>query len=113
MVLKCFDTHSLIVTDVQRANSGLQAYDWQERLPFLLALRALMRDWDGLKPTLLLLPDLASHDMYTKVDVQQLEDHVAHFYMQTFYRLFGHAAVIPTRLPRSYVYMITCIYCVK
>ena len=99
MVLKCFDTHLLIVMDVQHANSGLQAYDWQERLPFLLALRALMRDWDGLKPTLLLLPDLASHDMYTKVEVQQLENHIAHFYMQTFYRLFGHAAVIPTHLP--------------
>ena len=99
MVLKCFDVPSLIVADVQRANSGLQAHNWQERLPFLLALRALMRDWDGLKPTPLLLPDLASHNMYTEADVQQLEDHIARFYTQTFYRLFGRAAVIPMRLP--------------
>jgi len=77
----------------------LQAHDWRERLPFLLALKALMRDWDGLKPTPLLQPDL-SYDMYTETDVQQLEDHVARFYTQTFYSLFGRAAVIPTRLPK-------------
>jgi hypothetical protein len=99
MVLKCFGVPSLIVADEQQANSGLQAHTWQERLPFLLALRALMRDWDGLKSTPLLLLDLASHDMYTEADVQQLEDHIARFYTQTFYRLFGRAAVVPTRLP--------------
>ncbi|KAF8237227.1 hypothetical protein L208DRAFT_1248825, partial [Tricholoma matsutake] len=99
MVLKCFDVPSLVVTNVQRANFGLQAHDWRERLPFLLAVRALMRDWDGLKPMPLLLPDLASHNMYTEADVQQLEDHIARFYMQTFYHLFGRAAVVPTRLP--------------
>ena len=42
MVLKCFHVPSLIVVDVQQANSGLQAHNWQERLPFLLALRALI-----------------------------------------------------------------------
>jgi hypothetical protein len=99
MVLKCFDVASLVAADVRQANSGLQAHDWQERLPFLLALRALMRDWGGLKPTPLLLPDLASHNMYTEVDVQQLEEHVARFYTQTFYRSFGRAATVPTRLP--------------
>ena len=60
-----------------------------------------MRDWDGLKPTPLLLPDLMAHDMYTEADIQQLEDHIAHFYTQTFYHLFGHAAVVPMRLPLS------------
>ena len=99
MVLRCFNVPSLIVVDAQRPNVGLQAHDWRERLPFLLALRALMRDWDGLKPTPLLQPDLASHDMYTEAEVQQLEHHVARFYTQTFYRLFGRAAVIPTQLP--------------
>jgi hypothetical protein len=99
MVLKCFDMPSLVVADVQRANFGLQAHDWRERLPFLLALRALMRDWDGLKPTPILLPDLASHDTYTELDVHQLEDGIARFYTQSFYRLFGRATVVPARLP--------------
>jgi hypothetical protein len=99
MVLECFKVPSLLIADAGLANTGLQAHDWQERLPFLLALRALMRDWDGLKPTPLLQPDLASHNMYTEVDVQQLEEHLARFYTQTFYHLFGRAAVIPTRLP--------------
>jgi hypothetical protein len=99
MVLKCFDVPSLVIADVQQANFGLQAHYWRKRLPFLLALRALMRDWDGLKPTPILLPDLASHDMYTEPDVYQLEDCVACFYTQIFYCLFGHAAVVPARLP--------------
>jgi len=99
MVLRCFDVPSLIIADTQQANFGLQAHGWQERLPFLLALRALMRDWEGLKPTPLSLPDLASPSIYTEADALQLEGHITHFYTQAFYRLFGHAAVVPTRLP--------------
>ena len=91
---------SLIVANVQQVNFGLQAHDWQERLPFLLVLRELMRDWDGLKPTPLLLPDQASH-MFTEVDIQQLEDHIAYFYTQTFYCLFCHAAIVSMQLSSS------------
>ena len=34
MVLKCFDVPSVIVTDVQQANSGLRARDWQKGYHF-------------------------------------------------------------------------------
>jgi len=99
MVLRCFDVPLPIVADTQPANFGLQAHGWQERLPFLLALRALMRDWEGLKLTPLLLPDLALPSMYSKADALQLEGHITRFYTQAFYCLFGCAAVVPTRLP--------------
>ena len=95
MVLKCFKVPSLVVADAQLVNTGLQAHDWQERLLFLLVLRALMRVWDGLKLTPLVLPDLA-YGMYTEGEVQELEDYIACFYMQMFYCLFGCTAVIPT-----------------
>jgi hypothetical protein len=70
-----------------------------DRIPSLLALRALIQDWDGLKPTPLLVPDMPSHDMYTENDVQQLEDSLARFYTQSFFAFFGRAATVPMRLP--------------
>jgi hypothetical protein len=99
MILKCFTGCSLVVVDLRHANVGLQSRRWHERLPFLLALRALIRDWDGLKPTPLSLPDLPSDDMYTENDVQQLEDSISRFYTQTFFSYFGRAATVPMRLP--------------
>ena len=99
MILKCFTGPSLLVVDFEKANAGLQSGQWSERLPFLLALRALLRDWDGLKPTPLLLPDLPSYDEYTENDVQQLEDSIACFYTQSFFSYFGCAATVPMRLP--------------
>jgi hypothetical protein len=99
MVAKCFIGSSLLVADPEQANAGLQSHEWWGRLPSLLALKALIRDWDGLKPTLLLVPDMPSHDMYTENDVQQLEDSLARFYTQSFFAFFGRAATVPMRLP--------------
>ena len=99
MVLKCFPDTELLFADVGLANGGLQSLDSQVKLPYLLALKALLRDWDGLKPTPLLLPDLTSHDLYTELNVRQLEDSIARFYTQSFYHFFGRAATVPTRLP--------------
>ena len=96
MILKYFNVLTLVIADPQHEDTGLQAYDWHEKLPFLLVLRTLMRDWVGLKLTPLLLPDRESHDMYTEAEVQQLEGSIVHFYTQSLYELFGHAAVIPT-----------------
>ena len=98
-MLKCFPDTELLFTDVGLANGGLQSLDSQVKLPYLLALKALLRDWDGLKPTPLLLPDLTSHDLYTELNVRQLEDSIARFYTQSFYHFFGRAATVPTRLP--------------
>lgn len=102
MVNSCFPAApSIIVAEVKHATQGLGSPDWRERLPILLRLRALMRDWRGMKPTPLLLPDLDNLDMYKLEDVRILEDAVARFYTQSFYNFFGRAAVIPTTLPRG------------
>ena len=98
MVLRCFPDVDLLVAHPGQANAGLQSLDWQLKLPYLLALKVLLRDWEGLKPTAL-ESDSTSHDLYTELDAQQLEDGIARFYTQSFYHFFGRAATVPMRLP--------------
>lgn len=98
MICKCFTNNSL-VPELQHATQGLASVDWTDRLPILLRLRALMRDWTGHKSLPLLAPDLQTLDSYSEADVRALEDAAACFYTQTFYNFFGRAAIIPTRLP--------------
>lgn len=97
MIRKCFPTSSLF-PELPDATKGLASVTWKDRLPTLLRLRALMRDWNGTKPTAILLGDLESLDLYHEDDVQVLENAVARFYTQTFFNYFGRAAVIPTKL---------------
>ena len=99
LIRECFGTTSLLVTDHWSANMGLGSGDWCKRLPFLLMLRRLMRDWDGMKPTPLLLPDFCSIADYVEADALQLEEAVARFYTDSFFRFFGRAPVIPACLP--------------
>jgi hypothetical protein len=83
MICRCFPNNTFIA-ELPHATQGLASQNWQERLPVLLRLRALMQDWQGLKPTPLLLPDLDTLDLYTENDVRMLEDAVARYYTQTF-----------------------------
>ena len=99
MILTCFDVPSLVIVDPHHACTGLHLLDWCQKLPSLLAFKALLCDWDGMKPTPLLAPDLPTVGMYTECDVEQLEMAVANFYTQSFYRFFGRTAIIPTHLP--------------
>jgi hypothetical protein len=99
LIQDCFGSRSLLVVDYEQANMGLGSVNWRERLPCLLALRKLMKDWDGMKATPLLLQDRTSLTDYSEVDVLQLEDAITRFYTDSFFRFFGRAPVIPTRLP--------------
>jgi hypothetical protein len=99
LISECFGVSTLLATDDRRANSGLGSGDWRQRLPCLLILRRLMRDWEGMKPTPLLLPDRTSFTDYSEVDALQLEGAIANFYTDSFFRFFGRAPVIPARLP--------------
>jgi hypothetical protein len=99
IIAECFGVGTLLATDDRQANSGLGSGDWRQRLPCLLILRRLMRDWEGMKPTPILLPDHTSLPDYLEADVLQLEDAVANFYTDSFFRFFGRAPIIPARLP--------------
>ena len=53
-----------------------------------------MRDWEGMKPSTLLEFRESIQD-YVEADVLLLEDVVARFYTDSFFRFFGHAAIVP------------------
>jgi hypothetical protein len=57
-----------------------------------------MRDWEGVKPSALLELRESIQD-YREPDVVLLEDAVARFYTDSFFRFFGRAAIIPAHLP--------------
>ena len=80
LIQECFGTNSLLIVNHQLANVRLGSGDWRKRLPCLLMLRRLMRDWEGMKPTPLLLLDLTSISDYVEADALQLEEAVAMFY---------------------------------
>jgi hypothetical protein len=67
-VLKCFPDNDLLLVNPGLVNVGLQSLDCRVRLPYLLALKTLLRDWDGLRPTPLLLLDFPFDD-YTELGI--------------------------------------------
>lgn len=96
-VCSALDIKSLRAVDMDTSNVGIRSDHWRSRLPSLLRLATLMRDWSGDKP-LPILQDLP-FDEYNELNAGVLEDAVARFYTDTFFIFFGRAAVIPTRLP--------------
>ena len=88
---------SLQAVEMDSCNKYFQSSHWQSRLPSLLRLATLMRDWSGDKP-LPLLQDVPFEE-YNELNTGVLEDAVAQFYTDTFFIFFGCAAVIPTCLP--------------
>lgn len=99
MILACYNVECLVTADPGCANTGFHSLHWHDKLPSLLAFKALMHDLEGMKPTPLLLRDLPALEIYTQANVERLETAVASYYTQTFYQFFGHATVIPTCLP--------------
>ena len=87
----------LQAVDADTSVEGFHSRDWRSRLPSLLQLTTLMRVLSGDKP-LPLLQDKPLHE-YTECDTGILEDVVTWFYTDAYFIFFGHAAVIPTRLP--------------
>jgi hypothetical protein len=96
-VRSALEVTSLQAVDMDVARQGIRSGHWRSRLPSLLRLATLMKDWSGDKP-LPLLQDLPFGE-YNELNTGVLEDAVARFYTDTFFIFFGRAAVIPTRLP--------------
>ena len=89
--------NSLQAVDMATSKQGFRCSHWRARLPYLLNIATLMRDWSGDKP-LALLQDLPFGE-YNELNTGVLEDAVARFYTDSFFIFFGRAAVIPTCLP--------------
>jgi hypothetical protein len=97
LVLNCFyfrpDRHRHLA-------QGLASPNIRDHLPYLNALHLVMSEWVGFIGA----PDCASRLNPPKAedrqdDMLQYEYSLARFYTQTYFRYFGHAAIIPTTLP--------------
>jgi hypothetical protein len=89
--------NSLQAVDMATSKQGFRCSHWRARLPYLLNIATLMRDWSGDKP-LPLLQNIPFGE-YNELNTGVLEDAVARFYTDSFFIFFGRAAVIPTCLP--------------
>lgn len=99
-LLACFVGHrggSLLLADIEFADKGLASKSWSDRVPYLLAMRRLMKDWRGAPQSLTDFTELRPTD-YSEAEVILLERTMALFYTQSFFNHFGRAAMVPHRL---------------
>ncbi|KAJ7688139.1 hypothetical protein B0H17DRAFT_1203147 [Mycena rosella] len=95
---KCFAGDGLIAIDFRESQRGLAAISAMDRLPYLLYMAELMRSWS--------VPCQRPHQIESSKGRTDWDDHavrsvergLAQYYTQSFYELFGRAAVVPMRL---------------
>lgn len=99
IIRKCFpeDTKSILVADVQNAWKGLAAARWQDRMPFVFEMHAVMKTW--IRYSTCGLGSVKEHGLCEE-EFLLLEELVAKFYTQSFYDFFGRAAILPCSLAR-------------
>jgi hypothetical protein len=85
---------ALLVADLGAANHGLASKNWEEKAPYLQALRKIMMTWRGDIPPII----LAEKYQWTKREIEDLEDAVAMFYVRSFYNHFRRAPIVPRGL---------------
>jgi hypothetical protein len=99
LIAACFPggrdgTASLLVADLGAANHGLASENWEEKAPYLQALRKVVATWRGE------IPRIIQTEKYhwAKQEIQDLENVVASFYVLSFYNHFHRAPVLPRGL---------------
>ena len=96
LVTACFP-HSktgattLLVADLGAANRGLASQNWEEKAPYLQALRKLMATWRGEIPSII----QTEKYQWSKQEVKELENGMADFYVCSFYNYFHRTPVVP------------------
>ncbi|KAJ7219497.1 hypothetical protein GGX14DRAFT_592458 [Mycena pura] len=95
---KCFAGDSLIGMDFRESQRGLAALAAMDRSPYLLCMAGIMRDWSVPCQRPQQIDDAGGCTEWDANAVRHLERGIAQYYTQSFYELFGRAAVIPMRL---------------
>jgi hypothetical protein len=96
LIAACFPggkngTSSLLVADLGVANHGLASENWEEKAPYLQALRKVMMTWRGEIPSII----QTEKYKWAKQEIEDLENAVATFYVLSFYNHFHRAPVVP------------------
>ena len=84
----------LLVADLGAANHSLASQNWEEKAPYLQALRKLMATWRGEIPSII----QTKKYRWSKQEVEELENGMADFYVCSFYNYFHRAPVVPRGL---------------
>ncbi|KAJ6624651.1 hypothetical protein B0H10DRAFT_1942958 [Mycena sp. CBHHK59/15] len=92
-------------SDLCRSQRGLAARESMDRLPYLLCMAGLMRNWAVPCERPKQIDNAKGRTEWVAGSVRHLEQKVAEYYTQSFYELFGRAAVVPMRL--EHVHEIT------
>ncbi|KAJ7019189.1 hypothetical protein C8F04DRAFT_1276569 [Mycena alexandri] len=98
---RCFAGPGLIGMDIRESQRGLAALEAMERLPYLLCMAGLMRDWSVPCKRPKEIDNARGHTEWSSSSIRHLEKKVATYYTQSFYELFGRAAVVPMRLQHT------------
>jgi hypothetical protein len=99
LVTACFPygesgTATLLVADLGAANHGLASQNWEEKAPYLQALRQLMATWRGEIPPII----RTEKYRWSKQEIEDLEIAIANFYVRSFFNYFHRAPVVPRGL---------------
>jgi hypothetical protein len=99
LVTACFPcgeggTATLLVADLGAANHGLTSQNWEEKAPYLQALRQLMATWWGKIPPII----WTEKYRWSKQEIEDLEIAITNFYVRSFFNHFHHAPVVPCGL---------------
>ena len=89
-------SNSLVIPDIEEANKGLNSLSIYERAPYLCGLHQAMSSWSGTRPFVLQQPFPSSELNFEKL--QHAEKEIVTFYVTSFYRVFGRAAMVPHSL---------------
>lgn len=103
-VQQVFFGDSVLLNSIPERNCGLAATFWTERIPFVTALRNIMKDWYA-QDTRSQTRRLWSRFIPTpstpcgEQELEKLESELAKLYCQTFFENFARAAICPRRIP--------------
>ncbi|KAJ7194997.1 hypothetical protein GGX14DRAFT_314827, partial [Mycena pura] len=84
---------------LEESKLGFAAADPQSRLPSILGLASLMRDWRfDCRSQLINRASELAEGHWDRDTIGELEDSVASYYTQSFFEVYGRAPVVPLRL---------------
>ncbi|KAJ7252242.1 hypothetical protein C8J57DRAFT_1520081 [Mycena rebaudengoi] len=94
---KCFPGEVLMGMAIDESKAGFAAPNLLDRHPYIIRLARLMCGWKTApRPVIITTVDMRPE--WPEADQQRLEFAVAEYYTQSFWDLFGRAAVVPMRL---------------
>ncbi|KAJ7184028.1 hypothetical protein B0H12DRAFT_1083260 [Mycena haematopus] len=106
LVKMCFSGGSnLFNVPLQWGKQGIASEDIKERHKYYVRMARLMSDWRVLtpRPKAVDSSEARRDNIWTEQEMMDLEWGVARFYTQSFFELFGRAAVLPMRLEHDLV----------